>query len=262
MTFMRACLSAVLFALLATSAHADAPDRTFTGYARSLETRELLYIESHAVRGTGANESRVVLYRCAGNAVPFARKQLEYSADRTAPAFEFDDARSGFAEGLRRDSRGLTVFERAGPSARMRTHAVTPTASLVVDAGFDEFVRANWDSLERGTAPRVAFLVPSLLDTANFRIRKVDEVTIEGELASVIRLSLAGPLGWFLPDIDVSYRKRDRRLMRYRGLTNMRDARGELLKAEIIFPEDERSETRVDLGALRAIPLAPCSSGG
>jgi len=179
-----------------------------------------------------------------------------------APAFEFEDARSGFLEGFRRDARGLTVFARAGPRAHMRIQAVTPTATLVVDAGFDEFVRSHWDSLERGAAPRVSFLVPSLLETASFRIRKIEEVIIGGALASVIRLSLAGPLGWFLPDIDASYRKRDRRLMLYRGLTNMRNAQGELLKAEITFPDDEYIESRVDLGALRAIPLAACSPGG
>jgi hypothetical protein len=257
---MRESIFTVVFALFAASVRADAPDHSFTGFARSLDTGELLYIESHAVSGTGANESRVVLYRCAGDSTPFARKQLEYSADRTAPAFDFEDARSGFAEGLRRDAGGLTVFERAGARAPTRTEPITPTRMLVVDAGFDDFVREQWDSLESGNAPRVAFLVPSLLESVDFRIRKVAEATIEGEAASVIRLSLAGPLGWFLPDIDVSYRKRDRRLMRYRGLTNIRDAQGELLKAQIDFTGDARVESSVNLGALRETPLAACSS--
>lgn len=258
---MRVQFSTVVFVLLAASAGADVPDYSFTGYARSLDGRELLYIESHAVSGAGADESRVVLYRCAGDSAPFARKHLEYSADRTAPAFDFEDARSGFAEGFRRDAAGLTVFERAGARAPTRTEAITPTRMLVVDAGFDDFVRGQWDSLERGDAPRVAFLVPSLLESVDFRVRKVGEAIIEGEAASVIRLSLAGPLGWFLPDIDVSYRKRDRLLMRYRGLTNIRDAGGELLKAQIDFPADLRLESGVNLGALRATPLVACSSG-
>jgi hypothetical protein len=85
----------------------------------------------------------------------------------------------------------------------------------------------------RGAAPRVAFLVPSLLESVNFRIRKV-------------------------ADIDVSYRKRDRRLMRYRGLANIRDAGGELLEARIDFPVDAHAIAAVNLAALREIPLAPC----
>jgi hypothetical protein len=255
---MRAQLFTAVFVLLAVSARADIPIHSFTGYARSLDGSELLYIESHAVSGAGANESRVVLYRCADDSAPFARKQLEYSADRTAPAFDFEDARSGFAEGFRRDATGLTVFERAGARAPTRTEPITSSRLLVVDAGFDDFVREQWDLLERGDAPRVAFLVPSLLESVDFRIRKVAEAAIEGEAASVIRLSLAGPLGWFLPDIDVSYRKRDRRLMRYRGLTNIRDSRGELLKAQIDFPDAGQTGSAADLAALRALPLASC----
>ncbi|HEY6123806.1 MAG TPA: hypothetical protein VIV63_04085 [Steroidobacteraceae bacterium] len=254
---MRVHFSAVAsFMLVATAALGG--DRSFTGYARSLDNGELLYVESHAVSGSGSGESRVVLYRCAEDSAPFARKQLAYSAKRTMPTFDFEDARSGFAEGFARDSSGLKVFERAGAGAPMRSELISATAELVVDAGFDEFVRANWDSLERGAVSRVPFLVPSLLRSIDFRIRKAGETVIDGEAASVIRLSLAGALGWFTPDIDVSYRKRDRRLMRYRGLTNIRDAGGELLKAQIDFPDAAPATTAVNLAAMRALPLAPC----
>jgi hypothetical protein len=133
---------------------------------------------------------------------------------------------------------------------------VSRAGALVADAGFDEFVRARWDSLERGVAVELPFLVPSRLDSVNFKVRKVSEAIIEGEVASVFRLSVAGPLGWFLSDIDVSYRKRDRLLMRYRGITNIRDTSGEMLEAQIDFPSADRSDAAVDLAALRALPLA------
>lgn len=256
---MRAQLIAV-FSMIGASAFAD--DRSFTGYAHSLDTGELLYIESHAIsNGGSANESRVVLYRCTTDSAPFARKQLHYSANRTMPAFDFEDVRSGFAEGLRRDAAGLlAVFERAGGGAPLRSEPVTHVGTLVVDAGFDEFVRAHWESLERKSTLEVPFLVPSLLKSVKFRVRKVAEVEIEGAPASVIRLSLAGALGWFLPDIDVSYRKRDRRLVRYRGLTNIRDASGQLLKAQINFPDAGRGASAVNLAQWRALPLAPCGT--
>ena len=244
----------IILMLLAASARAD--DYSFTGYARSLETGELLYVESHAVSdGGGSRETRVVMYRCTVDSAPFARKRLEYFPHRTSPAFTFEDARSGFAEGLERNARGWTVFERAGPRAPLRRESLSPNRNLVVDAGFDEFVREHWDSLERGASYKVPFLVPSLLETVNFRVRKVAEVTIDGESANVIRLALAGALGWFLPDIDVSYRKRDRRLMRYRGLTNIRDAGGELLRAQIDFPEATQASYAGSLPSLMAEPL-------
>lgn len=238
------------------AATAGAGDSSFTGYARSLDGRDLLYVESHAVSGGGtADETRVVLYRCSGDSAPFARKELDYGADRIAPAFALEDARSGLLEGLRRAARGLEVFERAGATARLRSEVLSRTGALVADAGFDEFVRARWDSLDQGTSTEVAFLVPSRLDSFNFKVRRIADTTIEGEPATVFRLALAGPLGWFLSDIDVSYRKRDRRLMRYRGLTNIRDAAGAMLEAQIDFPSADRNDGAVDLPALRALPL-------
>jgi hypothetical protein len=58
-----------------------------------------------------------------------------------------------------------------------------------------------------------------------------------------------------LPYIEVSYRKSDRVLMRYKGLTNIRDAEGNNVTAQIDFPSKERIAKSVDLQALRAAPL-------
>ena len=246
-----------LLTLLLLAGAATATDYTFTGYARDLTTGALLYVETHAVSGAGtAAEQRVVLYSRDENAAPFARKNLRYSADRSRPEFDFTCARSGVAEGLSRDGGKLRVDFRETASSGPRTRLLAEREVSVVDAGFDEFVRANWATLERGKAVTAPFLVPSRQTTYDFRVRKVDEVRIEGAEASVIRLSLSGALGWFLPDIDVTYRKRDQRLLRYRGLTNVRDASGELLAAQIDFPEAGRGEGPVDLGKLRALALS------
>jgi hypothetical protein len=236
-----------------------AADVTFTGYARSLESGALLYVESHAVSQYGStDEARVVLYRCAPGSAPFARKELSYAADRIAPSFHFDDARSGFSESFARGSAGLTVSERAGLSAQRRSATLAATPSLVADAGFDEFVRTRWSQLERGESANVPFLVPSRLASVGFHVRKSADTVVDGEPASVIRLSLAGPLGWFVPDIDVTYRKQDRRLLRYRGITNLRDADGHMIEAQIDFPDAGRGDGPVDLAALKALPLAAC----
>jgi hypothetical protein len=245
----------LLIALIASAA--PAADYTFTGYARALDSGALLYIETHAVTEAGTpREQRVVSYSRDENAVPFARKNLRYSADRARPEFDFTCARSRTDEGLAREGGKLRVRFRGAGSAEPRTKLLADREVGVVDAGFDEFVRANWSKLERGEAVTAPFLVPSRLDTYNFRVRKVGDALVEGADASVIRLSLAGALGWILPDIDVTYRKKDQRLLRYRGLTNVRDAKGELLEAQIDFPDEGRVEGAVDLAKLRALPLS------
>jgi hypothetical protein len=178
---MRALLPAICVSCWFTAA-VSAADSTFTGYAHSLDGRALLYVESHAVSAGGsAGETRVVLYRCSAGAAPFARKELAYATNRIAPAFAFEDARSGFAEGLKRDTRGLEVFARAGAKAKLRTGMLSSADALVADAGFDEFVQARWESLEQGASAEVAFLVPSRLDSVNFKVRRVADAIINGE---------------------------------------------------------------------------------
>ncbi len=257
---LTACAVAGLALPSAAAFAVDAAGQTFTGYARDLKTRQLLYIESHFVRaaGTGA-EARVVLYRCARGGQPFGRKELSYPQQRQAPEFSYVDGRDGSVEGLKRTPQGLRVFQRAGRDAPVREAPVPPNVAIVSDAGFDEFVRAHWAELASGATVRFPFLVPSRLDFITFKVHKDRQESIEGAPVSVIRLNLSGPLGWFLPYIEVSYRNADRVLMRYKGLTNIRDVTGQNIIAEIDFPAAERvtvpSET-VNLEAQKALPLA------
>jgi hypothetical protein len=259
-------VTALVALLLALAAgRVAATDEVFTGYARDIETRRLLYIESHFVRGAGmVGEQRVVLYRCANGTEVFARKELEYGAAREEPRFTLVDGRSGYTEGLRRTAQGLEVFQRDGTNASLRSARVSERVAIVSDAGFDEFVRRHWTELEAGRTVRFPFLVPSRLDFLTFKVRKHHEETIEGAAASVIRLNLSGVLGWFLPYIEVSYRKSDRVLMRYKGLTNIRDAEGDNLVAQIDFPARERQTVpAVDLATQKAQRLvARCAPAG
>lgn len=234
-----------------------ARDLVKTGYARTRESGRLLYVESHYVRELGtAAENRIVLYRCAPAGAAFARKELNYHSQRHAPDFNMTDARSGYSEGVRRTTQGLSVYSKADAASPRREAMLALRPNLVVDAGFDDFVRSNWRDLDSGKTVSFPFLVPSQRDTFNFKVRKEREVLIEGVTASVIRLNLSGVLSWFTPFIEVSYRQSDQVLMRYEGLTNIRNADGQLLEAVIDFPSSERRVVpQVDVRAPRSEPL-------
>ena len=251
----RVCCVAVLAMALPAQA---AREFVKTGYARTKETGRLLYIESHYVREAGtAAENRIVLYRCGFGGPTFARKELSYQSQRHTPDFNMIDARSGYAEGVRRTAQGLRAYSQLNATSPRREATLALRPNLVIDAGFDDFVRLNWRELEGGKTVSFPFLVPSQLDTYNFKIRKHREVTIEGSAASVIRLNLSGVLAWFTPYIEVSYRQADQVLMRYEGLTNIRNAEGQLLEAVIDFPSNERRLLpQLDLRGPRIEPLA------
>ena len=247
---------AAIVAAIATPT-AAAADVAFNGYARSRDDGRLLYVESHHVRDAGkVGEVRVVLYRCSADGPAFGRKELTYGATREQPEFKLTDARSGHVEGLRRTPAGPRVFVKENARAPQREAAVPAGAAIVSDAGFDEFVRRHWAELEAGKTVRFPFLIPSRLDALTFKVRKHADKTVEGAPASVIRLNLSGVFGWLLPYFEVSYRKSDQVLLRYEGLTNIRDAQGGNMVAVIRFPPAERrTATSVDLTRLRAEPL-------
>lgn len=238
---------------------AMATDQQFTGYARSRDDGRVLYVESHHVRRAGeVGEARIVMYRCSAEGPAFARKELTYGATRETPEFTFTDARSGYTEGLRRTAQGPRVFQQENSKAPRREAKVSTDVALVSDAGFDEFVRKYWAELEAGKTVRFPFLIPSRLDYLTFKVKKNRETQIEGATASVIRLNLSGVFGWFLPYIEVSYRKSDRSLKRYEGLTNIRGSDGQNLVAIIEFPvRERRSGVESDFVKLRAEPLVP-----
>jgi hypothetical protein len=242
---------------------AAAADISYEGEARDPANGQLLYQEQHLLRGDDAGpDERLVLYRCASGAL-FARKRVVYGAQRAAPEFLLEDGRFGYREGVRRERGALLAFARGDADSAERSAEIAHSAQLVIDAGFDEFVRAQWDDLMRGRTIGVDFVVPSRLDALRFKLRRVDATEIEGEAASVFRLSLGGLIGWFAPDIDVSYRDRDRRLMRFEGLTTIRADRDDNLVARIEFPI-ARSRSGVDpmlWDAAQREPLGACRPG-
>ena len=257
---------AAALVLLAAPGALQATDLAFTGYARDRETRQLRYVESHFVRNAGQKgESRIVLYRCANGTETFARKDLSYGEVREEPEFTFIDGRSGYTEGLRRTAGGPVVFQREAATAPAREARVPANVAIVSDAGFDEFVRKHWAELEAGKTVRFPFLIPSRLDFLTFKVKKNREEPVEGALSSVIRLNLSGVIGWFLPYSEVSYRKSDQVLMRYEGLTNIRDAQGSNMVALIEFPAKERRTLAAGGAALetqKLVPLVARCSGG
>ncbi len=249
--------SAIVLCAAAPLAAAAAAGITFQGVAREAATGKALYREMHFISAPGtAREVRIVHYQCPDSNAVFARKELDYALSREMPRFTLSDARLGYVEGLRTLANNRAQVFQVPGTRRSERNALLPAGkSIVADAGFDEFLKRHWAELEQGQSIKFAFLVPSRLHEVEFKISKHGDAVIEGAPASVVRLNLSGLLGWFLPYIDATYRKSDRALMRYQGLTNLRDAAGDNLTAVIDFPAAERREQAIDLTALRAVPL-------
>jgi hypothetical protein len=252
------CGAVALFASLCC--HATDADQyvSYTGTAVAPNTQQFLYGERHVLKlREGKLAERVVLYTCS-NGAPFARKTVSYT-DALAPDFLLEDASNGMRQGVRATGNGRAVFYREDRTEPEKTGALPRDSGLVVDSGFDEFVRANWQSLMSGTALTMHFLVPSRLDDMNFRVEHVRSEEAGGGRVEVFRLKLSSIFGWVLPGIDVYYDAKDHLLVRYVGLSDLRNPAHDNYRTEIIFRRGDRHSSGAhEVDDARQARLMPC----
>lgn len=132
----------------------------------------------------------------------------------------------------------------------------------MIDAGFDELVRRHWDTLQRGEAVPLDFLVPRRRRAYDFSVKRVGASDIEWHPRQRAAARLDGLLGWFAPAIEVSCRNSERRRMRFEGLTNLRANRDDSDEARIEFPTARESTSEVpDWGKAATESLADGRTG-
>jgi len=247
-------------AIAAAGASVSTSDQyvSYSGTATARHSAKFLYAEHHILRyRDGRLAERVVLYTCRDGS-PFARKTVSY-VDAFAPDFLLEVASTGMREGVRTVGNERSVFFRDDRVEPEKASPLPSTPGLVADAGFDEFVRAHWRALMSGESQELHFLVPSRLEEIGFRAQHLRSETVDGISAEVFRLKLAGFWGWVLPGIDVSYGADDHTLMRYDGLSDLRDASGDNFQTQISFPSSDRApSSAASMAEARQAQLAPC----
>ena len=211
-----------------------ADEITFTGEAFGLKSGNLLYRETHQlILNDGRPVSGLVEYVDTEGEL-IARKTNRYHALPATTDFDLQDSRSDYREQAILNQEDWTLSRTENGQTERNTPG-KPKYQAVVDAGFDEFVRQHWDTLLAGDTVPFSFAVPARLDWIDFRLipRKVTDTTLTVEMKLKSRM-----LAWLLDPIRLTYDRDTRRLLTYRGLTNIRDANGEGIHAEIRYHYD------------------------
>ncbi len=237
---------------------ADASLQFEEGIARDPENQRSLYKEQHWIRFNDlVPVERLVVYRCM-DGTAFARKRVNYLPSVQAPAFEFVDARKGYVEGLRYRKNKAALWYRA-PGAVPEKNAPLAVKNLVADAGFNEFIRMNWLKLRTGNALPLQFAVPTRLQAYKFNLRQTQETLFAGVPAVTYQLRLSGLWSLLADPIEVTYDKTSRRLLRFQGLSNLRNDEGQFdLMAQIDFPQPSRAASEDDWQKNLSTPLSGC----
>ena len=195
----------------------------------------LMYTESHwTTSENNVLKNRTVVYRCA-DGTPFARKEINYTRSALAPEFSFNDVRFNYQEGLRwqKDRPELWFVSNAQRQQKLLGNSGT----LVADAGFDVFVKNHWPALSAARRQSLQFAVPSRLTSYGFNLQRINSLPFNKEPAQSFKLSIDGWLGFIAPNLEITYSRNTKRLLRFKGMSNILNDQGEKpVNALIEFP--------------------------
>lgn len=233
-------LGSVAHATTAGSDPANLRLRTFQGLAYDRKSGDFLYTEEHEQSWDGARlVSGRVTYRAPDGRV-MATKTLDFANGAAKPTFRMDDVRDGYVEGVTVGASQIEIFQRDKSASELERATLATPAELVVDAGFNYYLREHWDALARGETLVFDFAAPTRLDTFRFQARRTGTKTVGGRPAMAVAVELATPLvRWLLDPISLAYDLETHELLEWEGISNIDDDRDKPFDARIVFPRGE-----------------------
>lgn len=224
--------------LTAAPLHAAATTLSFRGYAYELASNRFLYTELHRQEIEGERWLGGTIDYIGPDGARIGRKTLDFSRNPYVPLYRLDLAADGYAEGI----TGLTadrieMIKRTESGGELRRASLPLPATVAADSGFHAFLRDRFAELMAGRTVNFVFAVAGSLDTFRFRARRIGDVEFEGQPAVRLRVEPDSVLRWLVDPLELTYDPAQRRLLEYRGVSNIHDpATGKAYNARIVYP--------------------------
>jgi hypothetical protein len=211
------------------------------GEAFDLNSNQPLYSETHCVSGDAL--TREVIYKDPENQL-IAYKVLSYATGSNTPSYVQHNVHSQDSIAVELEQERQEIIFTATDANRPdqpSVASVKPSAAspVVIDAGFDAFVRENWQSLVAGESKQFQFpfaaresLVELSIASASCSYATDTDQCFSLELNNWLLSMLADP-------IELGYDAKLQRLTRFRGISNISDDAGEALAVDIHYRYDD-----------------------
>jgi hypothetical protein len=227
-------LTAILCLVLVDSAIAAVTIQEFTGIARNREG-QIEYTEKHLITYQGNTVvSSLTTYFDPKNE-HIGDLNSDYAAGYQFGSYDFSDIRGGLKNGAKVKDHTVQMYTKKDPASAVRTKEIPRVSNQIVGQGFHHFIINNLQTIADGIIVHVRMVLPSKLDDFRFRIRKQN---IEDHVMT-IRLEIDN---WFLrlfaPYIETDYDLQTKRLLRYKGVSNLKDASGRYKAVTIEYRYD------------------------
>ena len=212
------------------SKHTPEDDKLLAvGKAYKQNTSTLLYTEKHFL--TDSNAKLVVYYEPTGE--EFARKTLDYSLNPTTPMFKQINQRSGESvEVSLIEQNTLSIAYQKTQDKPLNNSRIPLKRSLVVDAGFDNFINQYWHKLIAREALDFDYLLPTRGRTISLTISNTD---CEKNFECFEIYPTNAALNLVVKNLKLQYHAKTKQLYTFKGRGNIADHRGKYTNVHIYY---------------------------
>ena len=214
----------------------------YSGTAYSLDNDQILYREDHTLTmKDGQPIERTTLYYDADNQL-FAEKNNRYRSQFNNS--DSNNSDSNNSDSNNSDSSNTGSDNSATPDFMLTDDRYGYSESMEQDGKrwrveYKEPEESGNKILMEGDTVNFSFAVPSRLEWIDFRLIPLAQK--DGTLTVEMRLKSRW-IAWLLDPVFLTYDIKSKRLLTYRGLTNIRTMNGDGIKAEIRYtypPKDQ-----------------------
>ena len=194
----------------------------FYAYAYDLDSGKFLYTETHRQKIAGGKwVSGVISYWLSDGSV-LGSKSLDFANDPFVPTYHLDLSKEGYSEDIT-DNHEKIAMQRHAPGKAVETATVKRDGMMVADSGFHNFLVAHFDELMAGQTLKFRFAAAGELDSFKFRAHRIEDAAFEGKTGVQFLVEPDSFLRFLAGPLHLLYDPATKRLMEYRGISNVRD---------------------------------------
>ncbi len=217
------------FSFLVNLTLAQEPSYTFQGKAFN-KKGETAYLEKHQIwLGNNEYPNKVVTEYLKPNGEKFAQIKSTVEGHPFIPTTEFSDSRFDVFEYFKVEKNQEIKMQRKN-KGKLKEKSISLNGTVVGGQGFHNYLLSNFNQLN--TAKEIKFLVAPRLDYFTFEIV---ETTASTPQYKRFKLNLSNwLLNKIIGPIEAEYDEK-KRLVYYKGLTNIEDDQGNPQELEITY---------------------------
>lgn len=211
-------------------------EETFVGHAKDKDGK-VQYIEKHKTTiENGITKKILTTYHEPDSDKEFARLTSDFSKNALVPELTYVDTRNNYRVESKVEGKNVQLLRKGKKRGRTvsKTKEFEINNGTMMSQGYHNFIVSKMDQFSPGQEIEIEFIAANKLASFDFKVRytgpkKLKISKKEKDLAPVgFELEINSWLiGMFAPKLLVTYDKKSKRILQFKGITNILAANGD-----------------------------------